>query len=162
MNKYTLFGLGIAAAVLAAVSGWLFATLDNTVIAAVILVNALVVLALAGLLLYVAKRADTARSADSAGQSTPAAGLSAAAEPATASADSAASSASGAKLSVLETVTLIGFLLFYIGAVVLTITTGDWFYLAIALATLAASLVVNFNKLKNYRSLTARERLDLL
>lgn len=139
MNKYTLFGMGIAAAVLAAVSGWLFATLDNTVIAAVILVNALVVLALAGLLLYVAKRADTARSAGSA-----------------------ASSASGAKLSALETVTLIGFLLFYVGAAVLTITSGDWFYLAIALATLAASLVVNFNKLKNYRSLTARERLDLL
>ena len=139
MNKYTLFGLGIAAAVLAAVSGWLLATSDNTVIAAVILVNALVVLALAGLLLYVAKRADTARSADSA-----------------------ASSSSGAKLSVLENVTLIGFLLFYVGAVVLTITTGDWFYLAIALAALAASLVVNFNKLKNYRSLTARERLDLL
>ncbi len=142
MNKYTLFGMGIAAAVLAAVSGWLFATSDNTVIAAVILVNALVVLALAGLLLYAAKRA--------------------AAEPATAGAESAASSASGAKLSALETVALVGFLLFYIGAVVLTITTGDWFYLAIALAALAASLLVNFNRLKNYRSLSARERLELL
>ena len=139
MNKYTLFGMGIAAAILAAVSGWLFTASDNTVIAAVILVNALVVLALTGLLLYVAKRADTARSAGSV-----------------------ASSSSGAKLSALETVTLIGFLLFYVGAVVLTITSGDWFYLAIALAALAASLVVNFNKLKNYRSLTARERLDLL
>ena len=139
MNKYTLFGMGIATVILAAVSGWLFTASDNTVIAAVILVNALVVLALTGLLLYVANRADTARSAGSV-----------------------ASSSSGAKLSALETVTLIGFLLFYVGAVVLTITSGDWFYLAIALAALAASLVVNFNKLKNYRSLTARERLDLL
>lgn len=155
MNKYTLFGFGIAAALLAAVSVWLFTTSDNTVIAAVILVNALVVLALAGLLFYVAKRADTGRSADTAG-------LPAATEPATASAESAASSSSGAKLSALETIALVGFLLFYIGAVVLTITTGDWFYLAIALAALAASLLVNFNRLKNYRSLSTRERLDLL